>query len=233
MQPPEQLVSVERVESAILWLRGQRVILDTELAALYEVELRSLIQAVSRNRARFPSDFAFQLSESELESLRSQTVILKKGRGRHRKYLPYAFTEQGVAMLSSVLRSPRAVKVNVEIMRAFVRLRRLLQSNTELAAKLAELEKKYDAAVQGRVRRDPRADDAARDTRPADRFHPLNGVTLRVGRRTRGEGRRPLDPGRVVGRQWVVAGASAGVAAPTRARSASTPTESTTASPTD
>jgi hypothetical protein len=143
MQPPE-LVPAERVESSILWLRGYRVILDAELAAMYEVELRSLIQAVNRNRDRFPSDFAFQLSESELESLRSQTVILKKGRGQHRKYLPYAFTEQGVAMLSSVLRSPRAVKVNVEIMRAFVRLRRLLQSNAELAAKLAELEKKYD-----------------------------------------------------------------------------------------
>jgi hypothetical protein len=144
MQPPDQLVPVERVESAILWLRGHRVLLDTELAAMYEVELRSLIQAVSRNQDRFPPDFAFQLSESELESLRSQTVILKKGRGRHRKYLPYAFTEHGVAMLSSVLRSPRAVKVNVEIMRAFVRLRRLLQSNAELAAKLAELETKYD-----------------------------------------------------------------------------------------
>lgn len=144
MQSPSQRVPAERVESAILLLRGQRVILDAELAAMYEVQLRSLIQAVKRNRDRFPPDFAFQLSGSELESLRSQTVILKKGRGQHRKYLPYAFTEQGLAMLSSVLRSPRAAKVNVEIMRAFVRLRRLLQSNAELTAKLAELEAKYD-----------------------------------------------------------------------------------------
>jgi hypothetical protein len=143
MQPP--LVSVELIESAILCFRGHRVILDAELAAMYDVELRALLQAVSRNQERFPSDFAFQLSEDELESLRSQTVILKRGRGQHRKYLPYAFTEQGVAMLSSVLRSPRAVKVNVEIMRAFVRLRRLLQSNVELETKLAELETKYDA----------------------------------------------------------------------------------------
>ncbi|MBN1773804.1 MAG: ORF6N domain-containing protein [Deltaproteobacteria bacterium] len=137
---------MERIERVILVLRGNRVMLDADLAALYEVDTRALVQAVKRNADRFPGDFMFQLSEGEAEFLRSQTVILEKaGRGRHRKYLPYAFTEQGVAMLSSVLRSPRAVRVNVEIMRAFVRLRRLLQQNVDLARKLAALERKHDA----------------------------------------------------------------------------------------
>jgi len=97
------------------------------------------------DRERFPADFMFQLTIEEADLLRSQIVTLKTGRGRHRKYLPYAFTEQGVAMLSSVLRSKRAVRVNVEIMRTFVRLRQMLASNTDLARKLATLEKKYDA----------------------------------------------------------------------------------------
>ena len=118
--------------------------LDADLAALYEVETRALIQAVKRNIERFPADFMFQLDADETERLRSQTVILKTGRGQHRKYLPYVFTEQGVAMLSSVLRSPRAVQVNIEIMRAFVRLRQMLQADAQMAKKLAALEKKYD-----------------------------------------------------------------------------------------
>lgn len=104
-----------------------------------------MIQAVKCNIERFPADFMFQLNADETERLRSQTVILKAGRGQHRKYLPYAFTEQGVAMLSSVLRSPSAVQVNIEIMRAFVRLRQILQANAQMAKKLAALEKKYDA----------------------------------------------------------------------------------------
>ena len=103
-----------------------------------------LLQAVSRNHKRFPEDFMFQLSEEEYGALRSQIVISKKGRGG-RRYRPYVFTEQGVAMLSSVLRSERAIRANVEIMRAFVRLRRMVASNEELARKLAALEKKYDA----------------------------------------------------------------------------------------
>jgi hypothetical protein len=103
-----------------------------------------LNQAVRRNLARFPADFMFRLTSEEAGVLRSQIVTLDGGRGRHRKYLPFAFTEQGVAMLSSVLRSPRAVQVNIEIMRAFVRLRRMLEDNAELARKLAALEKKYD-----------------------------------------------------------------------------------------
>jgi ORF6N domain-containing protein len=139
------VVPTERIERAILLLRGHKVMLDSELAALFGVETKVLNQAVSRNIARFPADFMFQLTEAEATLLRSQSVTLKPGRGRHRKYLPYAFTEQGVAMLSTVLRSPRAVQVNIEIMRAFVRLRGMLASHADLARKLAELERKYDA----------------------------------------------------------------------------------------
>jgi hypothetical protein len=125
--------------------RGHRVMLDEDLAALYEVQLKVMNQAVKRNLDRFPEDFMFQLTTEEAVFLRSQTVTLKTGRGQHRKYMPYAFTEQGVAMLSSVLNSPLAVQVNIEIMRAFVRLRQMLQANVDLAKKLATLEKKYDA----------------------------------------------------------------------------------------
>jgi hypothetical protein len=139
------LVPVEIIEKKILLIRGEKVMLDSDLAGLYEVSVKVLNQAVKRNIGRFPEDFMFQLTKKENESLRSQFVTLKKGRGEHRKYLPYAFTEQGVAMLSSVLNSERAVKVNIEIMRAFVKLRQLLSSNTELARKLEALEKKYDA----------------------------------------------------------------------------------------
>jgi hypothetical protein len=137
------LVPAERIEHAILVLRGQKVMLDSELAALYEVPVKALNQAVKRNLDRFPEDFMFQLSQEEATSLRSQSVTSKAGRGGRRTE-PYAFTEQGVAMLSSVLRSQRAVHVNIEIMRAFVRLRQMLQQNTELARKLAALERKYD-----------------------------------------------------------------------------------------
>ena len=115
---------MERIESQIFLVRGQKVMLDIDLASLYEVEAKALNQAVKRNLDRFPTDFMFQLTGEEAERLRSQIVTLKTGRGQHRKYLPYAFTEQGVAMLSSVLRSRRAVLVNIEIMRAFVRHRR-------------------------------------------------------------------------------------------------------------
>ena len=138
------LIPVQKIERSIVRLRGHSVMLDSDLASLYRVDARTLNQAVKRNRDRFPSDFMFRLTGQEAESLRSQIVILKPGRGSHRKYRPYAFTEQGVAMLSSVLRSRRAVRVNVEIMRAFVRLRQMLQSNAELAKKLDELEARYD-----------------------------------------------------------------------------------------
>jgi phage regulator Rha-like protein len=120
-------------------------LLDSDLADLYGVEVRTLNQAVRRNINRFPEDFMLQLTPSEYESLRSQIVILDNpgGRGRHRKYLPYAFTEQGVAMLSSVLKSERAVEVNIQIVRTFVKLREILATHKDLASKLTELEKKY------------------------------------------------------------------------------------------
>ena len=117
--------------------------LDEELADLYGVSVKVLNQAVKRNIGRFPKDFLFRLSEGEALRLRSQIVTSKPGRGG-RRTPPYAFTEQGVAMLSSVLRSPRAVKVNIEIMRAFVRLRQLLQASTELSRRLDQLEERYD-----------------------------------------------------------------------------------------
>jgi hypothetical protein len=135
------IVPLERIEGAILMVRGQKVLLDRDLAALYGVETRALNQAVRRNRDRFPKDFMLKLSRDEIERI-SQTVIssasLKFSKNVH------AFTEQGVAMLSSVLNSPRAIRVNIEIMRAFVRLRQMLASNVELEQRLGELEKKYD-----------------------------------------------------------------------------------------
>ena len=138
-------IPLERIAQAILLIRGQKVMLDDVLAALYGVQIRALNQAVKRNSDRFPDDFMFQLTAVETAVLRSQFVTLKRGSGRHRKYRPYVFTEQGVAMLSSVLRSERAVRVNIEIMRAFVRLRQMLSSHADLARQLEALEKKYDA----------------------------------------------------------------------------------------
>jgi hypothetical protein len=136
------VVCQDRIENAILLLRGERVMLDADLANLYGVTTKALNQAVKRNVGRFPADFMFRLSARETRELnRSQTVT---GSQKHRdpRYPPYAFTEQGVAMLSSVLRSQRAVNVNIEIMRTFVRLRKLLAANAELAARLDELERR-------------------------------------------------------------------------------------------
>jgi hypothetical protein len=134
-------LAMERLALMVHLIRGEKVMLDSDLASLYGVQTKALNQAVQRNVDRFPQDFMFQLSSDENESLRSQFVTLK--RGKHRKYLPYAFTEQGVAMLSSVLRSQRAVEVNIAIMRTFVQLRRLMDSNALLAEKIEQLEKKY------------------------------------------------------------------------------------------
>lgn len=131
-----------QIEQVILLLRGQKVILDRDLAALYGVATGSLNRAVKRNLERFPADFMIQLTAEEAVSLRCQFGILK--RGQHSKYLPCAFTEQGVAMLSSVLRSPQAVQVNIAIMRAFVRLRETLSLHRDLAHKLAELEHRIE-----------------------------------------------------------------------------------------
>jgi hypothetical protein len=126
----------------MLVLHGHKVLLDADLAALYGVNTKVLNQAVRRNRERFPADFMLQLTQLETAILRSQSVTSSHHGGR--RHRPYAFTEQGVAMLSSVLRSPRSIAVNIEIMRAFVRLRRLLASNANLARKLVALETKYD-----------------------------------------------------------------------------------------
>ena len=131
-----------QAERRILLIRSQKVMLDFDLAELYGVETRALKQAVKRNLERFPEDFHFDLSEAEVDDLVSQNVI--PSRGKLGGAVPYAFTEQGVAMLSSVLRSERAVQVNIAIMRAFVRLRQMLSTNADLARKLEDMEKKYD-----------------------------------------------------------------------------------------
>ena len=149
----KEIVPSERIAGSIYLLRGQRVMLDFDRAGLYGVATKVINQALKRNTIRFPDDFMFQLSRNEVERIsqivtaspgaqrsRSQIVTLK--RGRNIKYRPYAFTEQGVAMLSSVLKSDRAVKVNIAIMRAFVRLRGVLETNRKLARKFAELEKR-------------------------------------------------------------------------------------------
>ena len=134
------VIPTEQIERAILFIRGQKVMLDHGLAELYGVRTKVLNQAVKRHRKRFPGDFMFQLSFQEVVSLRSQIVTLKQG--QNVKYRPYAFTEHGILMLSSVLNSERAIQVNIEIMRAFVRLRAAMATNRELAQKLGELERR-------------------------------------------------------------------------------------------
>jgi hypothetical protein len=136
------IASVEQIESRMFLIRGQKVMLSMHLAELYGVEPRALVQAVKRNIERFPEDFTFQLNPEEFANLKSQIVISSWGGVRA---APYAFTEQGVSMLSSVLHSDRAIQVNIEIMRAFVRLRAYLAAHEELQTKLAKLERKYDA----------------------------------------------------------------------------------------
>jgi len=136
------LLSSECIERNIFLIRGQKVMLDVHLAELYRIETKTLKRAVRRNQERFPKDFMFELTGQEYAALRYHFGTLK--RGEHTKYSPYAFTEQGVAMLSSVLHSSRAVRVNIEIMTAFVKLREILATYKDLARKLQELEKKYD-----------------------------------------------------------------------------------------
>ena len=139
----KNLVPVELIESKILLIHGQKVMLDTDLASLYGVETKALTRAVRRNLERFPGDFMFQLKPEEFANLRRQFGTSSQWGGR--RYAPHAFTEQGVAMLSSVLRSQRAVLVNVEIMRTFVRLRQILAAHADLQRRLDELEDKYDS----------------------------------------------------------------------------------------
>jgi hypothetical protein len=140
----KSLVPMETIEKKILLIRGQKVMLDSDLADLYCVQTKVLVQAVKRNINRFPPDFMFLLAVEEAAILRSQFVTSSSGYGG-RRYAPYVFTEQGVAMLSSVLNSPRAIEINIQIIRAFVKLREMISSHKDLARKLAELEKKYDS----------------------------------------------------------------------------------------
>jgi phage regulator Rha-like protein len=137
-------MKLQTIQTKIYEIRGQKVMLDFNLAELYEVETRILKQAVKRNIDRFPHDFIFELTRSEYNSLRSQIVTLEKGKGQHSKYLPFAFTEQGVAMLSSVLKSKKALQVNIAIMRAFVFMRQYALTHKDLTTKLKEIETKYD-----------------------------------------------------------------------------------------
>ena len=143
MAAPVTALATADLSHLILTIRRQRVLLDSDLAALYGVETKNLNKAVQRNKERFPADFMFQLSSEEHKALRFQSGTSKTGRGG-RRHLPYAFTQEGIAMLSSVLRSPRAIQVNLAIMRAFVRLRQLALSVEEVARKLDSLEQKYE-----------------------------------------------------------------------------------------
>jgi hypothetical protein len=170
---PKLTTRPENVAPLILLLRGDKVLLGEHLAELYSVPVKVLNQAVQRNVDRFPEDFMFRLTRDEAEAIlrsRSQFVTLK--RGQNIKYLPYAFTEQGIAMLSSVLRSPRAVEVNIAIMRTFVQLRRLMDSNRDLARKIEAMEKKYDEqfAVVFDAIKQLIAEDTARKVQPKRRL---------------------------------------------------------------
>ena len=138
----KSLVPIEQIDGMIRSIRGTRVILDSDLAKIYGVPTFRFNEAIKRNRHRFPPDFMFQLRTEEAAALRSQIAILKKGRGQHRKYRPYAFTEHGALQAANVLRSPRAVQMSVFVIRAFVRMRQTLLGTRELAEKLAALEKK-------------------------------------------------------------------------------------------
>ena len=139
------IITSENIINRIYFIRGIKIMLDEDLAILYGIETKVLNQAVKRNLDRFPEDFMFQLTQEEFDFLRSQFVTLEKGRGRHRKYLPIAFTEHGILMLSSVLKSDRAIKVNIQIMRTFTRLRRMLLTHEELKRKIEDMEERYDS----------------------------------------------------------------------------------------
>jgi aromatic ring-opening dioxygenase LigB subunit len=178
------LVTPESVERAIIVLRGRRVILDSELAALYGVTVSVFNQAVKRNMERFPADFAFQLTREEYESLRSQIVILKAGRGAHRKYLPYVFTEHGAVMAASVLNSPKAVEMSVEVVRAFVRLRQILAANRQLAARVDDLERKMNQSNAAHSKNIGTLFDAVRSLMTAP-----EKPKRQIGFQTKGKGR--------------------------------------------
>jgi phage regulator Rha-like protein len=139
-----EIIPIEVIQQKIFLLRGHKVMLDTDLADLYGVTVKRLNEQVKRNVNRFPQDFMFQLSEEENQSLRSHFATLKIGRGHHRKYLPYVFTEHGTIMLANVLNSPTSVQASIQVVRAFVKLRQILSTHKELAHKLIELERKIE-----------------------------------------------------------------------------------------
>lgn len=154
-----ELIPKEVVTQRIVLLRGQKVLLDADLAELYDVSTKRFNEQVKRNLERFPGDFMFQITEMENEALRSQIATLNvRGRGQHRKYLPYAFTEHGAIMAATILNSPRAIEVSVYVVRAFVQLRELMSSHRELAQRLDELERQLEAQAA-------RHDDFAHTTR--------------------------------------------------------------------
>jgi len=173
------VVPVERITQAILVLRGQRVLLDAELAALYGVTTKALNQAVKRNAARFPTDFMFRLTSEEAASLRSQNVTLKSGRGQHRKYAPYAFTEHGAIQAANVLNSARAIEMSVYVVRAFVQLRSLMAANVELARRLDKLEARIEQKLVGQDQTIAAMLSAIRELMPQRSTVP---VALRTGR---------------------------------------------------
>jgi len=141
----DAIIPIEPIAQSIVLIRGQKVLLDTDLALLYDVPTKRFNEQVRRNLERFPADFMFQLTDEEWAALRSQFATLKPGRGQHRKYLPFAFTEHGAIMAATILNSPRATEVSVYVVRAFVRLREVLASNKELAKRLDDLEQTTEA----------------------------------------------------------------------------------------
>ncbi len=166
------LVSLARVERAIHVIRGQKIMLDSDLAEVYGVTTGRLNEQVRRNLERFPEDFMFRLTDVEASSLRSQIATLKAGRGQHRKYLPYAFTEHGAVMLASVLNSPQAVEASIFVVRAFIRMREMLGAHKELAEKIAELDRRvgqHDESIRSLVQ-------AIRQL-----MAPAEGKTKRIG----------------------------------------------------
>lgn len=140
----ESLLSEETISNKIYFIRNQKVMLDRDLALLYGVETKRLNEQVKRNESRFPEDFMFQLTEIEFDSLRSQIATLKKGRGKHQKYLPFVFTEHGVLMLSSVLNSDKAIQTNIQIMRIFTKVRQMLLDTTEIKIDILQIQKKLE-----------------------------------------------------------------------------------------
>jgi ATP-dependent Clp protease ATP-binding subunit ClpA len=174
-------LAVEALASRIQLIRGQRVMLDADLAALYGVETKRLNEQVRRNATKFPADFMFQLTAEEFDALRSQFATLKTGRGQHRKYLPYAFTEHGALMAAMVLASPRAVEVSVYVVRAFVQLRDLLAGNKELARRLKDLERRLERRLDDHDQAIAAILDAIRQLmRPPDPpKRPIGFVTLK------------------------------------------------------